>query len=290
MKWLYSLVTKNILLTLIPIGYSCLIPLTFVDVIGKNETLKTVFWLVSGLLILTHIILLVVYNKYESKREYDIQENDDLRTEREALKDYIGFLNKVVLDNTNRIYDLIQKRKSHSDVAVWDWLENKGDEVCSVIYNLIHNIYGRDIKLTVNIMFKQKKDGQNGYRMLSRKSDDNHTPQSYRTFTPNEKAEGFYYKTVIDGKSTQADILIDRTEIEKKFKDNDAINYSQYIAVPIACKGNKIIGVIQILTYDNTIISNNREELKRLCNDYLYMASTLMLLSDKYENLEQIFN
>ncbi|MBO5338780.1 MAG: hypothetical protein J6A96_03680 [Clostridia bacterium] len=286
-KLFFSLTLKTILLTFIPIVYSALIPLTFVDQISQNEGLKTFFWSLSIFLIVLHIILIVVYCNHEQSLKKDLKNVSELNNELLLAKKYISFSNKLVLDNTNKIYDLIKTKKEHSDIIDWDWLQAKGDEICLELFNLIHFLKA-DINLTVNMMFKKKEHNEDGYTMLSRKSDDSHTPKSYRHFISSEEASGFYYKKVMDNKPTKADILMNKKEIQKEFTATDVINYSQYIAIPIACKGNKIIGIIQIITYDDTVISRKKAELNKLCNDYFYMASTLMLLSNKSENLTQI--
>lgn len=64
------------------------------------------------------------------------------------------------------------------------------------------------------------------------------------------------------------------------------MNYSQYIGIPISCKG-KIVGILQIVAYNETIITNSKNEMLRFCNDYFSIAANSILLTDKVENITQ---
>lgn len=127
--------------------------------------------------------------------------------------------------------------------------------------------------------------------MLSRRAfDASHTPRIYRSFISNAEANGFYYKKFIDNKPTRPTILMNNKEIKKEFINCRDVEYSQYVALPISCAGNNIIGMLQIVGYNGSKISNDKREIEKICDNYLMTSINLMILSDKTENVTQVVN
>ena len=178
--------------------------------------------------------------------------------------------------------------KGHSEIVDWDWMRAKGDEICSEMFTFIKSIAQNGKDFSVSMMFKMVENGENGFTMMSRGSDNAaYTPNSYRVFVPENKAEKAYYKEVFDKNPTKPQILMDKREIKDKFDDTGKIDYSQFIAIPISCKG-KTVGIIQIAAYNDSIVSYDKAEIERFCNNYFSIATNCMLLTNKNENISQI--
>lgn len=287
-KFFFNIITKSILLTVLPLIYSLVFPYALSADI--SEVVKNTCVWVSVISLIIHIIVLIVYGIDESNRKSKIDKIELIETEINHAKKIIEISNKVVRDNANMFHELVLSKKGHSDIEDWHLLEAKGDEICRAVYNMLEDISETGSDFSVSMMFRKLEKGVNGYTMLSRiATDTGHNPRSYRNFISESEAQGFYYKKIFDDKPTSPDILHNKREIKKHFKESKALNYSQYIAVPITCKNNKMVGILQIVAYNNSIIAKDKKKLQRLSNQYFALCATLMLLCDKYENVQQVF-
>ena len=286
-KFFKNIVVKLIILTILPLVYSLSFPQAFTS--GMAQNIKERWIIVSCATLILHILALVWYGKNEEKQNKEIANVSKNRNELNSAKVLINVINKVIRDNANMFHELVYNKKGHSDIQDWHIMENKGDEICKVVYEMVVANAEKGLDFSVSMMFKKVENGTKGFTMLSRISYDiGHNPRTYRNFLPEVEADGFYYKEIFDKSPTKPQILSNRKEIEKNFKDSAALNYSQYIALPITCKNNKIVGILQIVSYNESRIAKNKKELFRLSNEYFSACATLMLLCDKYENVQQI--
>ncbi len=283
---------KSIILTILPLVYSSLFGYIINPSLDENITKKLI--IVMILIFVVHIIALIIYGRIEHREKKQLEEfntsKDKLPMELEGIRNYLQTLNKVSADNANSLYDTIKNEKGHSDIKNWHWIESKGDDLCTAVYNLLIKIAEKGDDFAVSMLFKKVENGVNGITMMSRHAKNwGHTPRIYRGFISNADADGYYYKKLFDNSPTRPQVLINKAEIRREFKDCGDIPYSQYVALPISCKGNKMIGILQISAYNDSIIAQNKEKLKKICNDYFSICTTLMLLSDKNENIQQLF-
>lgn len=170
-------------------------------------------------------------------------------------------------------------------------LELRGNEICKAVYDIVNNLAQSGSRFSVSIMFKKQQNGVQGYTMLARCAPDDmaYTPDSYHSFVPEAQAVGYFYKKIFDLQIKKSVVLPDKRAIRKEFKDvnKDKADYSQFVAVPISCKGNKIVGILQIAALEDSIIAD-KPELKKLAEEYFSLYATLMLLCDKFENVQQL--
>ncbi len=289
MKLLNNIITKTIILTILPIIYSIALPHALT--LDNAPILKERLVILSIITILLHIIAIIIYGRIEMNQKNQIENTGKERNEQKSVKKMLQIVNKVVRDNANMFHELVYQKKGHSDIQDWHLMENKGDEICTAIYQMVAETAEDGKDFSVSMMFKKVENGVNGYTMLSRISNENgHNPRSYRNFVSEIEAEGFYYKKIFDESPTRPQILANKREISKNFQDSTALNYSQYIALPITCKNNKIVGILQIVSYNDCKIAKDKKELARLSNEYFSVYATLMLLCDKYENVQQILH
>ncbi|MGN0447472.1 MAG: hypothetical protein ACI4GC_02880 [Acutalibacteraceae bacterium] len=290
-----SIAFKSIVLTILPVVYSVVFPLA-ISISKESESPITVvnenLLKVGVVLLIIHIIVLIYYGVSEKRRDdrLDQFEKTNRKSPKEvkAAADLLKKYNKVIKDNADKVYEHVRLDHGHSDIIDWQWMESKGDEICEELHKFLKVVAERGDVFSVSIMFAKEENGTQGFTMMSRDSSDaaTHTPRSYRNFVSVEEAEGTYYKSIFDDGPTTAQILMNKKEIKRKFINIGDVDYSQFVAIPISCKG-KVVGVLQIAAYNNTVISNNLSEMKRLCNNYFSIAANTILLTDKVENVTQ---
>ena len=292
-KIIDSIIFKSIVLTVLPVIYSVVFPLA---ISKENENPITVanefLFKIGALSLIIHIIVLIYFGVSEKRRDDRLTlfetMNRKAPKEVKAVADLLKKYNKVIKDNADKVYEYVRSDHGHSDVIDWQWMESKGDEICEELHKFLKSVSERGDVFSVSIMFAKEKNGKQGFTMMSRDSSDaaTHIPHSYRNFVSVDEAEGTYYKSIFDDRPTTAQILMNKREIKRKFINIGDVDYSQFVAVPISCKG-KVVGVLQIAAYNDTIISNNLSEMKRLCNNYFSIAANAILLTDKVENVTQ---
>ncbi len=291
MKHLFSnIIMKSFLLSVLPLIY----PSVFFYALTLEKTNgfhTTCVWL-CPLLGIAHLISLVAYG-YTDKKDKELLEDfkrlkekapNEIRASEPLLRRY----SKVIQDNADKLYDEIKENKDHTDIHDWQWMQAKGDEICSALHNFVKCVAEKGEKFSVSMMFRIAKNEQQGFTMMSRDGDEaSHRPTSYRTFVEEEQAEGTYYKTIFDENPTRPQVLMNKREVEKHFKGVGSVKYSQFIAIPISCKG-KTVGILQIAAYSGSTVARTKKEIMRLCDNYFSIAAHTMLMTDKTENILQL--
>lgn len=281
MGFFRNVAVKNVILTLLPIIYTILASICIASFSG---TLLT--W--SIILFVLHIVLLVVYGYKESQQNKEYKKTETLIKKIETITKAYKEADEIIQDNADMLYQLVYNKKGHSEVDNWDLLRAKGDIICNSVFELVKNVSEKGTDFAVSIIFKRINNQTAEYTMLSRKTNFNsYNPEMYRNFIPDERAKGTFYKKIFDESPRKPQILKNKRKIKEKFAISNDIDYSQYIGFPIFCK-SKIVAILQVVSYKESLIAKKEKDLKRLCDDYISLFANLFLLSDKLENIQQI--
>ncbi len=284
-----SVIFKSIILTVLPIIYPIILSLAF-SLPKISDVAKCITITVAILMFILHIVVIVLYGKNESRN------NQELDNKRQEIKlkavsvssNLLLTYKKSIEENANKMNEVMDGKKTKVDIANWYWLYARGDEICTSIRTFIEDKIVGEGKFSVSLMFRKQNGEESGYTMLSRSSlDSSYNPNSYRKFISEKEAEGAYYKTIFDSNSTDPDILMNEKEIKKHFKKPVGAKYSQYIGLPISCKG-KTVGVLQIVGYEGAKISADKAVVTGFCNNYFAVAVNLVLLAEKTEKIIQL--
>ncbi len=265
-----KIILKTVVLALFPviIGILGSIAIAFPNI---------VWYLATGILIMLYVLYLWGNCLYEKKQKV-YQEWFDSITKlcREECS-----LVKAFADS---IHQKVRSKVGHTEVTDWPTLKRNCDIICKVVYEFIQNIALSGNQFSVSVFFKRMNEGKNEYNMLSRVSYDNHNPASYNVFRSEEEVSKYFYKKMFDEAKTRPTIFPTKQEIEAAFYNCDGVNYSQYIGIPVACLGNRMIAILQIVSYNNSLIAKTRDDIEKMVDDYLCTYANLILLADKVEN------
>ncbi len=271
-KFLLNSYVQSIIISLLPLIYGIIFPLSLENGWKKRNE---VAFLIAILLVIAHIVVVIVYSRVKLKI-------DDVVTE--SYKEADKFIHDISIS----LYDTISAKNGHSNVEDWSFLQSNGDIICREAHKFIKNVALEGNDFSVSVIFKQNKNGEEGFTMIARKSDENsHNPASYRNFIPKSETEGMYYRQIFDLNPTSPQILYDKRAISEKFKDHEGKDYSQYIGLPILCK-DKAVAILQVVAYNNSKIAKEERDIRKLCDDYLSLYANLLLLTDKIENAIQL--
>lgn len=279
-------IVKSIILTVLPLTYGIAFPYA-IELDATNPSKGTLIF-GSIVMLILHIVVLIAYGCVENRQKQENSNYSKTLIEIKEAKKLIKMTDEIVYDVATSIHGLILEHKEHSEINDWKYMEAKGDIICREAFHILNKIAEKGEEFSVSIMFRQTKDGKKGYTMLSRVANDtSHKPKTYRNFVGEDDAAGYCYKKIFDEAPSRPMILPDKKAIGRMFKDADAVPYTQYIGLPIICKENRVVGVLQIVAYNDSIIAKQKKALNKLCDDYFCVFATLMLLIDKYENVQQ---
>ncbi len=271
-----NLIIKTVILALLPV---------IIGIFGSIavSTLSLKWCIITGIMILLYTLYLIGNCFYERKQK-----------KHESWHDAITNLCRedctLVKAYADSIYKLVNSKIGHAEISNWSIVKNHCDAICKIVYNFIQSTALKGNEFSVSVFFRRTLGGENQYIMLSRTSYDNHNPASYNVFRTEEEVKSYYYKRLFDEAITRPAILSGKEAIRAVFYNCDGVDYSQYIGIPVACLGNKMIAILQIVSYNNSLIAKNKEEIQKLVDDYLWGYANLVLLADKVENAVSCFS
>lgn len=188
--------------------------------------------------------------------------------------------------NINKMSKSIQNK---GELKVDDWnLLKIYKEICISCRNMVKEFTGIDdnSKVSVGFISYYIHDDVEYVRM-----DAHSNPQTTRPgiFDIEEKLADctYQYAKLIKRNDTEIYVLENNDEIQKHFDKKhpytDLSKYSQYIAVPIFCSRNKILGILQIVTKNDYVILENKKDLQEFGEKYVIPYTDFILLAHKIQ-------
>lgn len=265
----------------------------------ESSAWKIALWIIT--VILFGILSFFVYQsgKYDDEQITDLkickEKNDILQNDLEQTRNKFDTLssvhkeiNELLHDYGNSLHKIVKDQKGHTEIDNWKEVKANCDDICKCAYNLLSNISLQGTEFSVSIIFQRDNNGTKEFNMLSRKAYAGHTPRLYNNFIKADEFEDYYFKRLFDRVKTRPDYLYTKEMIQTAFANLSDINYSQYIGIPISCTGNKMIALMQIISYNDSIIAKDKTEMEKLYNEYFCVFPNLVLLADKIENTEKL--
>ena len=191
-------------------------------------------------------------------------------------------------DWSKNIYNFAKQvldKKIISDTA-WDRIKYY-DTVCLQCKNMILRYCNiTDIsKISVGlILCSEDENGDKYIEMVSHSDSQSVRPNAYKHKERLIDSK-YHYAELIKEAYSGIEALVNNEEILRVFKmtniHTDLSRYTQYIAIPIYCANNKLLGIFQVDTKYNCIIEEDRSELIKFANEKIIPYSNLIVLIDK---------
>ena len=141
-------------------------------------------------------------------------------------------------------------------------------------------------KKNVSVSFIEYTVDEKGNGYIQMVSDSN--PQGAKPSAMNKKErleKSEYYYAELIRKRKPMEVAVNNGEIRQKFKEvsrtSDLAKYTQYIAIPVSCSNNKILGIFQVTTEYDYIIESSMESLLHFAKEKVIPYTNLVLLVDK---------
>ena len=282
-----SYLFRNLTLSLIPIAYGILY-----SIYAVNSSLQILLFF-AILFSIIHIGEIVYFCIHDYKYEEKIKPIKFYQKKLSASEDLMNETENLIANNADFLYDVVHKKKEHSEIKDIYFLQSKADVICNIVFKYIKSIAEKGRYYAVSVMFMEKTIDQNNnvsklYQMVGRCTNyKKSSPKTLRKFVSEDEANGSYYHKIFNSTKRTPYILENKAKIKGAFKDYKDLDYSQYIGIPIFCK-DKIVAILQIVAYNDSIIAKSIKDIQLLCDNYLTLYANLFLLSDKIENIKQL--
>ena len=281
---------KNVILVGIPAIISAIGIMMALD---KFKKYNNIFILITILLLIIFLASLYYYSKQEKSNQDEIDE----------LKSTILTTQKVIGINTKTIGSIVKLLESWNidinkianDILKngfaneKDWNRDKiYNDICVCCRDSISEFTKLDDKtdISVSLIKYYCQDEKEYVKMVAHSSPQTAKPDIYDKELLLSECR-YYFGKLIKDKNRNIMALENNIKIQQYFyrpkPETNLGKYNQYIAIPIICSKNKILGILQVTTKYNYIIMDTEVELLKFSETHLTPFVELLILTEKIE-------
>lgn len=294
---------KNTILISIP---------TIISTIGviisllKNQTAKNTLCVVSVFLMICLALAVFFFSHHEDEI---YERNKELENELKKLEEEQKKLTAILAHMENLYKTSIFTIASFSELSeVWAksinafannvlssgkvsskaWNSTKYfDSICAQCKNMIMKYCNNDDSSKVSVSFVsyyQDDAGDKWVHMIAHSNPESTRPNACKGKQKLSECT-YHYAELIREDLSDIEVAVNNEEIRRIFKriskNTDLSKYTQYIAIPIYCTSQKLLGIFQIVTKYDYIIENDAVHLLGFATESLIPYSNLIVLVDK---------
>ena len=200
-----------------------------------------------------------------------------------------GLMNvcKRSADGANKVIKSIINEKQ-ANLELWSF-----DEacfwVCQNVYDLLCKIgHGKDFEVVYDRLDESVKPEKEIYAN-SYANKDTRRPSIYGK-RRSIQDDSYHDAELFKQNQTDTEVIIGSEEIDKVFghKTKDKRNknkkkYNQYVAIPIFCNDEKMVGLFEIVCLNKTSLGDTEEEVREVISKYFVTYAFFMLVLHKLE-------
>lgn len=276
---------KNIIIAI----FATLVTIT-VAILGNWSPSQVYFPLkLGGFIVCTAVYLVImgIYTRVEvnDRRAAEIQQRQ-VSTFEDLVISIISICGTNASDINTCIHD-VQKTKK-IDLNIWSF--NKASWlICEHIYNNICKL-GNSKKYAVAYVKLIEDDGaEDQVEMIAYANQNRHKPTVFgkkRCFKGIDLDSSYHDLCLFNKARSDNDIAMGTDEVNEIFVQNkgNAGKRFLYIGIPVFCDNRKMIGLLEIIGLDNSMLSCiSKEELEEATNKFLVPYASVFLLVHKME-------
>ena len=267
-----------------------------------SATIRTGGIITVIILTIVAIAAIIYYNNEDNKTEahykkleYDYQSlieimaHMDNQTKTSAFT--VAAFSKLSEDWASTINSFAYNVQNNGCVSNKAWNKDKIiDSICVHCRDMIQQYCGKkdNSKISVNVVtLTTDEKGEQYVQMTSHSSPMSMRPRACKK-KEHLKDSLYYYARLIEDQFSDLDIAVNNEEILQRFekisRTTDLSKYTQYIAVPLYCKGDHMLGVLQVVTKHDYIIEDNKITLEEFATENIIPYSNLVILVEKIYN------
>lgn len=290
-------IIKNLFLLGIPTIISAIGVLISIDAFSS---LKSLMYFITAGLLIAYVVIVIYYGKSEkSDKEYCQKlerENENLKATISSIRNLLNTNSSIVTSFvsviepwTTSINKIANDIKLYGKASEKDWdYEKICTDVCVSCKNAIKQFtcIENDTDLSVGLIKYYCENGKEYVKMLAHSSPQTAKPDIFDVQEVLSDCN-YQYAKLIKDKTRSIYVLENKEKIKqcfhKRHASTDLSKYEQYIAIPILCSKNKILGVLQITTKYGYKIMETEIDLKKFGETYITPFVELLILVEKVQ-------
>lgn len=234
-----------------------------------------------------YIILIAYYstNETNNKKKMAVYEKQNQAFE-EVMSGLMGLCKKSA-EGANKVIKNIANNKK-INLELWNF-DAACFWVCKNVYDLLCKLgTGKDFEVIYDRLDESVKPEKEIYAN-SYANKDSKKPSLYK-IKRSIQDDDYHDTELFKLNQSDVDVIIGSEEIDKVFghKTKDKRNknkkkYNQYIAIPIFCNDEKMVGLFEIVCLNKTYLGETEEEIREIVSRYFITYAFFMLVLHKLE-------
>lgn len=252
------------------------------DLKQKCFALKIIVFIILSIL----DVLLLVFCAAQDSKELSL--SLELKTENNALKKALSGIILVSQFNSSEINQCIHRFISEGkiDKDIWNY-KKACYNLCATIFTFITEFAHDDNVEVSYVKLNESVDGE--IELYSYKNSTNQKPKllnKKRNFLKTETIQ-YFDMELFTKNSAETKVLYGSATINNHFyrtheeREKYPEKYNQFIAIPVFCDNQKMIGLLQIACLNKCSLAEDNEVLEEVANKYFVPYANLFLLLHK---------
>lgn len=248
----------------------------------KCFILKIVMFIVLSLL----DIAIIVFCASQDSKELSL--NSELKKENSSLKKALSGIILVSQFNSSEINQCIHQYISEGKFSGDIWNYKKACyNLCATIFHFVTEFAHNDNVEVTYVKLNEFTDGE--IELYSYKNSTDQKPKllnKKRNFLNSDTIQ-YFDMTLFDKNVAETKVLYGSDTININFyrtpedRERYPEKYNQYIAIPVFCDNQKMIGLLQIACLNKCSLAEDSEVLEEVANKYFVPYANLFLLLHK---------
>lgn len=237
-----------------------------------------------GICVAIYVVILAAYTTAEVNQRRSLE---ILQRQVSTFEDLIISIISICETNAADINDCIHRVIETNEIDLGLWSFKKAcRSICGYIYGNICKL-GDSKKYGVAYIKLVEGDGvENKVEMIAYANQNKHKPSILgvqRQFKDIDLATAYHDLCLFSAAKSDNNICMGVTEVDKIFVRNKG-KHHLYIGIPVFCDNNKMIGLLEIVGLDDTMLGCiTKEELEEVTNKFLVPYANVFLLLHKME-------
>lgn len=206
----------------------------------------------------------------------------------DAMVGIISVCKQSATDISTTIHNITSSGKI--DLQIWSF-DKASNWVCKEIYSLLCDLHGSSKEFGVGyIRLIEGKKPETEIYMSAYANQNMQKPTIFGKQRCIEDEHSYHDAELFKENKADIEILIGHERINEVFsytkKTSQRKNrnkYNQYIAIPVFCNDSKMVGLLEVVCLNETILAETEKELEEISAKYLVPYSYFMLLLHKLE-------
>jgi len=253
----------------------------------KNDSFFIGKLIALVLLFVAYIVLLAYYSTKEtnSNKILSLYEKQN-KTFEQIMSGLMNVCRKSA-GGSNKVIKSIIKNKS-ADLELWNFNE-ASFWLCKNIYDTLCEIgNGKEFEVVYDRLDESEKPEKNVYTNAYANKD--MKPPSVYNKKRSISEHKYHDVELFRNNESETEVLLGSDEIDKYFehenkdkRNKNRNKYNQYIAIPVFCNDDKMVGLFEIVCLNKTNLGTEEENIKEIVSRYFAPYAYFALLLNKLE-------